>query len=97
MGYTICFPEDFDDGDWWEIQMKGCIELTLLWDNRSFSLNFFSSIKLGYLIEDAISIFGCFIYDGNLIVVNVVSRTEIEAAVYSLFKAGRFNWLAEQR
>jgi len=83
---TLVFPEDFRDYEW-EVEAKGYFsEAKLSASGKNYRLNFFDRVRLRQEIEDELGQ-GRVFFEPNLVVVNSVTRAEMERAAEVLVQS----------
>jgi len=94
--YSLVFPEGFDDYAW-EVQAKGWFaDAMLLSLGRQYRINFYDPVRLGQEIESEHKRGGVF-FEQNLVVVQSVTRPNMEKAMNFLMESGQASSLiAEQ-
>jgi hypothetical protein len=85
--YSLVFPEGFDDYAW-EVEAKGwCSVAKLSFAGKNYALNFYEPTRLGQEVESELER-GSPFFEPNLIVVQSVTRRNMEKAVESLIESG---------
>ena len=85
--YSLDLPADFMDYEW-EVEAKGWFEAHLIASDRKYRLRFYDRVRLGQEIDDKLGR-GSVFFEPNLVVVESVTRVNMEKAVESLAKMGR--------
>lgn len=91
MSYSVNLPDDFGDYEW-EIEAKGWFPVPINVCDKMYTLNFYDPVRLGQEARDELLEQDAFM-EKNLIVVKIVNRLNIEAAVESLVRSDRVNFL----
>ena len=93
--YSLQFPAGFDEYAW-EVEAKGWFsEAVLLVGTRRFRLNFYDATRLAQEVASDLENSGVF-FDPNLVVVNPVTRQEMEKAARQLVHSGRLDELVPE-
>jgi hypothetical protein len=89
-------PTDFDNYEW-EVKAKGFFsEAGLLVSGRRYRLNFYDPVRLSQEVESELQRGGVF-FETNLVVINSVTRFDMERAAETLIRSGQEGFLiAEQ-
>jgi hypothetical protein len=86
--YTITFPDYFDDVAG-EIEAKGYFpDLTVVSEGRLYKPVFYDTVRIQQEFEDHLAAGAAAFAEQNLVVVRVVTRSELEAAVAELARTG---------
>jgi hypothetical protein len=86
----LVLPEGFDEFEW-ELESKGWFGgAHLLFGDRQVPVEFFDQTRLNQEISDALETSNCALFK-NLIVVPVVTRRAMFAAVLSLVESGEID------
>lgn len=91
MSYSVNLPDDFGDYEC-EVEAKGWFPVPITVCDKIYTLSFYDPVRLGQEATDELLEQDAFI-EKNLIVVKVVNRLNIEAAVESLVRSDRVNFL----
>jgi hypothetical protein len=84
--HSLEFPEGFGECAW-EVQAKGWFgEARLCFQGKRYRMNFYDPVRLGQEIDSAIQRSGLF-FEPNLLVVQSLTRSNMEAAVARLVEA----------
>lgn len=85
--FRLQLPSNFLDYEW-EITAKGVFsEGRLLFEDKSYRINFYDAIRLGQEIESEIARERVF-FEPNIVVVESVTRANMESAVSQLVRSG---------
>ncbi|MFD0375674.1 hypothetical protein [Streptomyces sp. NPDC127112] len=88
MEYSIKFPENLDEFDWFEVENKGWLDgVRVSWEGHSCTLSFFDEIRLPQVIAVDIERLGYFA-SMNVIVVRRVTRDAVDQAVSLMASRG---------
>jgi hypothetical protein len=87
--FMLDLPADFADYEW-EVEAKGWFVARLAASGRQYLLNIYDPVRLGQTIEDDLKS-GRVFFEPNLVVVETVTRANIERAATLLIESG---WLA---
>ena len=86
--FTLVLPKDFDDYEW-EVKAKGFFsEARLLASGKHYRLNFYDRVRLHQEIESELQRGGVF-FEPNLVVVDSVTRSDMERAADVLMRSGQ--------
>jgi hypothetical protein len=86
--YSFVLPEDFDDYAF-EVESKGWFaEARLSLSGRQYRLSFYDSVRLRQEIEDELRR-GNIFFEPNLVVVQSVTRRNMEKAAELVVRSGR--------
>ncbi|MVO18481.1 hypothetical protein [Parasedimentitalea huanghaiensis] len=77
----VKYPEDFDDYAW-ELSSKGCFEVQAVVDGETINVNFYDKYRLQQDTELSEELGENFLAE-NIIVVDVVDRERMDAAIKS--------------
>ena len=87
MTYKVILPSDFDEYSW-EVEKKGWFDFASVeFDGLMIKLSFYDPIRLKQDIEAELSKRRVF-FEKNMVVVPIVNRDSIEAAVKFLYESG---------
>lgn len=75
MRYQINFMENFDDEEWL-IEAKGCLEIEIYINQKTYRFNFYDHTRLNQQLLDTLAHSQYFL-DENLVILNVVNRANI--------------------
>lgn len=78
--YSFALPTDFDECFFEE---KGWCRVELYWKSRTYQINFYDPYRLNQEIEDALARGSMFV-DENLVVVEKVTKRNLELAIADL-------------
>ncbi len=93
--HALIFPDGFDDYAW-ELEAKGCFsEARLFLSGKYYRLNFYDPVRLGQEIESELAR-GVFFFESNLVVLEVVTRPNMEKAVEELVKSNNIKLLTDE-
>lgn len=93
--YLFILPEDFD-GFALEVKDKGWFSAArLIVSEVQYELNFFDPLRLAQEIERAIQADGRF-FEPNLVVIQAITRANMEKAVEFLVRSGHMNFLVSE-
>jgi hypothetical protein len=86
--FSLVLPGDFDDYEW-EVKVKGFFsEARLSVSGKRYRLTFYDPIRLNQEIEGELQR-GELFFEPNLVIVNSVTRSDMERAVEALMKSGQ--------
>lgn len=87
--FKFSLPEDFDENEW-EFEKKGFYENSLLIiEEKKYQILFFDKQRLAQEIEDELNSSNAFL-EKNLVVINSVTRKNMELAVEKIMSDGRY-------
>jgi len=86
--FSFVLPEDFEDYEW-EVKAKGYFsESRMMFSGKDYRLNFYDVVRLRQEIESDLQRGGVF-FEPNLVVVESVTRADMQRAVALLVQSGR--------
>lgn len=87
LNWSLDLPADFADYEW-EIEAKGWFDARLIASGQQYVLHFYDPARLGQQIDDELrrQRFFC---EPNLVVVQSVTRANMEHAARSLVESGQ--------
>lgn len=83
-----------DDSEraFYEAELKGyLLDIQIVIDNKSYFLSVYSMTRLYQDFEEEYNNYGYYIPDKNLVIVNSVTKVEIENIIKKLLEEGYFN------
>ena len=80
MKYHIEWPVAMDEHDWVMQEVKGWIEITVVWEDGKRGLTFYDPVSLMQSVETELGTHGVFA-EGSLVVVPRVTLEAVESAV----------------
>ncbi len=90
--FALQFPKDFHEYEW-EVKAKGFFsEARLSSSGRQYRLNFYDPVRLRQEVESELQRGNVF-FEPNLVVVNSVTRADMERAVEVLVQSGMESFL----
>ena len=93
--YSLLFPGEYDVYEW-EVEAKGCFsEARLSTSGRRYRLSFYDPARLGQEIESELQR-GSVFFEPNLIVVQSVTRLNMQKSVEILVRSGNSNSLVAE-
>jgi hypothetical protein len=93
--HSFVLPDEFDDYEW-EVTAKGWFgEARLVMIGRSFKLNFYDPARLSQEVESQMEN-GAVFFEPNLLVVQSVTKAEMQRAVDMLVKSGQITALVPE-
>jgi hypothetical protein len=92
-GWRLAAPDDFDEGDWAQIEDRGVLMgARLVHGDREFPVVVYDPVRIGQDAERGTED-GVVLYEANVIMVEHLTRESAEAAVTYLGNAGSFDWM----
>lgn len=85
--WSLDLPSDFA-GYEWEVEAKGWFDACLTASDRQYLLHFYDLARLSQLVKDELHC-GHPFFEPNLVVVQSVTRANMEHAVGSLIESGQ--------
>jgi hypothetical protein len=94
VNFALLFPGDFSDYEW-EVKAKGSFsEARLAVSGKHYRLNFYDPVRLQQEIESELQC-GLVFFEPNLVVVNSVTRSDMERAAEALVQSSQLSLIAE--
>jgi len=88
LSFALILPGDFDDYEW-EVKAKGFYsEARLSVSGKRYRLTFYDPARLSQELEAALKRAELF-FESNLVIVNSVTRSDMERAAEGLIKSGQ--------
>jgi hypothetical protein len=84
--WSLDLPDDFGDHEW-EVESKGWFDARLITSDRQYLLHFYDPVRLGQTMKDELDRVRLF-FEPNLLVVQSVTRANMEHAVDILIESG---------
>jgi hypothetical protein len=94
MSYSLILPDDFHDYAW-EIEAKGCFNVSVNLKGRFYNLNFYDPTRLSQTVGDDLMSSGYFL-DKNIVVIPVVNISEMEKAIQHILNTPYIEYLVEE-
>jgi hypothetical protein len=86
--FSFDLPSDFADYEW-EVTAKGCFfEARMIVSGKRYRLNFYDPVRLRQEIESELEGGGVF-FEPNLVIVRLVTRSDMERAAEDLVQSGQ--------
>jgi hypothetical protein len=92
--WSLDWPDDFADHEW-EVEAKGWFDVSLTASGRRCLLHFYDPARLGQAIDDDFGR-GRSFFEPNLIVVQAVTRANMEQAIVLVIESGRLTHLVAE-
>jgi len=93
--FSLELPADFADYEW-EVEAKGWFsEARIVASGKQYRLTFYDPVRLGQEIESELGRDGAF-FEPNLVIVQSVTRANMERAAALLARSGRAACLVEE-
>ena len=86
--FSFELPADFADYEW-EVEAKGWFfEARVMISGKRYRLNFYDPVRLGQHVEEELQRGGAF-FEPNLVIIQSVTRANMERAAALLAQSGR--------
>jgi hypothetical protein len=93
--FSLGLPADFTDYEW-QLESKGCFfGAWMIAGGKRYRLNFYDPVRLGQEIEDELNRGNVF-FERNLVIVQSVTRANMERAAAYLVESGQATSLVEE-